>query len=227
MNSQRGGMGKRIEKQINFAMRAVTSILGFFGFFFLYNCFLPIVSTVFLLGCALVICFIELPILFPVRSFWYRLCSSVLFLSLFIPLVLINNTPALHNLFPVVFIMAFSSDSGGYIVGNLCGKHYFAPTISPKKTVEGVVGSFFCVLLILTWYTAVPASSIAGFSFIVAILATSGDLFESYLKRKAGVKDASALVPGHGGLLDRFDSILPVGIFCYIFSKQIIELLNL
>jgi phosphatidate cytidylyltransferase len=104
------------------------------------------------------------------------------------------------------------SDTGGYAFGVFLGKHAMAPSISPKKSWEGFAGSVFAagvggaVLLYLLFDVGLAWGAIFGVA--VSIAAVLGDLAESMIKRDLGVKDMSNLLPGHGGLMDRFDSIL-------------------
>jgi CDP-diglyceride synthetase len=104
-----------------------------------------------------------------------------------------------------------SFDTGAYIVGKLFGKHVIVPTISPKKTWQGCFGGFVFVCFGLFFYTQFTGNTftikIILFALAISILAFAGDLFESYLKRSAGIKDIGAILPGHGGLLDRLDSL--------------------
>ncbi len=122
---------------------------------------------------------------------------------------------------------AWLADSGAYFIGRFFGKHKLAPTISPKKTVEGFVGGVAANLLLLwamgtvyqTWLSAggvvnMPLLLIYGFA--AAFLGTLGDLSASYVKRACHVKDFGNIMPGHGGVLDRFDSILLVAPFLYL-----------
>ncbi|MCD4536038.1 phosphatidate cytidylyltransferase [Nocardioides sp. cx-169] len=113
----------------------------------------------------------------------------------------------------VVFILVtICSDTGGYIAGVLFGKHPMAPVISPKKSWEGFAGSMAAtvgagILLVVhlldgDWWVG------ACLGVIVAVMATLGDLCESVIKRDLGLKDMSQVVPGHGGLMDRLDSLL-------------------
>ena len=112
----------------------------------------------------------------------------------------------------VFILVTIASDIGGYVAGVLFGRHPMAPVISPKKSWEGFVGSLvFCVgigwalvvhLLEGGWWVGVALGLIA------AVMATLGDLCESVIKRDLGVKDMSQVVPGHGGLMDRLDSLL-------------------
>ncbi len=133
-----------------------------------------------------------------------------------------------------LFIIVFTFDTGSYIAGRLFGKHKIAPAISPGKTWEGFVGGaiiscivtyipFIVSLLnhtntnayLYSWFLRI---TLYGLPFVVAtcIIALLGDLFESWLKRRAHIKDSGTLLPGHGGLLDRLDSVLFVAVFFYV-----------
>jgi phosphatidate cytidylyltransferase len=105
------------------------------------------------------------------------------------------------------------NDVGGYAAGVLAGRHRMAPRISPKKTWEGLAGSVVaCVLagiVTLAGFFGAPAWQGVVFGLVIVVTATGGDLAESLLKRRLGVKDMSSLLPGHGGVMDRLDSLLP------------------
>jgi len=105
-----------------------------------------------------------------------------------------------------------ASDIGGYIAGVLFGKHPMAPVISPKKSWEGFVGSaVFCVAVgvaMVVWVLDADWWIGICLGLIAAVMATLGDLCESVLKRDLGIKDMSRVIPGHGGLMDRLDSLL-------------------
>jgi phosphatidate cytidylyltransferase len=116
------------------------------------------------------------------------------------------------SLFLVLFLVVsiWINDTMAYIVGSLIGKTPFSP-ISPKKTWEGTIGgAILCVVVMtLIGYSAgFPLLLGIGISLLAAVVGTLGDLFESKLKRMAGVKDSGQLMPGHGGFLDRFDSLI-------------------
>ncbi len=108
------------------------------------------------------------------------------------------------------------SDVGAYAAGVLFGRHFLAPTISPKKTWEGFAGSLAaCVVAgvaLLGGFFAADWWQGVVFGLAVAVAATAGDLGESFLKRRLGVKDMGALLPGHGGVMDRADSLLPAAL---------------
>ncbi|MBS1187811.1 MAG: phosphatidate cytidylyltransferase [Burkholderiaceae bacterium] len=117
------------------------------------------------------------------------------------------------------------ADTGAYAFGSTFGKHKLAPKISPSKTWEGAIGGWFSVLVVSVISTMIPALEdtfavkfqqklgwFGMFAILTVLVACSvvGDLFESRLKRRAGVKDSSNLLPGHGGVLDRIDALVPV-----------------
>jgi phosphatidate cytidylyltransferase len=121
-----------------------------------------------------------------------------------------------------LLLVVWLGDSGAYYVGKKFGKHKLSPRISPKKTIEGLIGGFIASIItaLVIHYTFFPE-----FPLVHAILAgvllsfagVTGDLAESMWKRSAAVKDSGTLIPGHGGFLDRFDSILftaPI-LYCY------------
>ena len=113
----------------------------------------------------------------------------------------------------VVFILiTIASDIGGYIAGVLFGRHPMAPVISPKKSWEGFAGSLvFCVAVgvsLVVWMLDGDWWVGVALGLIAVVMATLGDLCESVIKRDLGIKDMSQVVPGHGGLMDRLDSLL-------------------
>ena len=125
----------------------------------------------------------------------------------------------------MIFLLLWSNDVGAYFVGKTIGKHQLAPKISPKKTVEGFVGGLiFCMLMgVCIYYFFTPPMLLDAWNEIqqaltlldwmimavlVTLAGTSGDLIESRFKRWVGVKDSGNILPGHGGVLDRFDAFL-------------------
>ena len=141
-----------------------------------------------------------------------------------VPLALaIRLTLTINPFFPIthyngmlllaIFIFIWVNDTGAYLVGSRWGKTPLAPSISPKKTVEGSIGGLLlallsAVILRLLLFPELSWLHILLIAAVVAIFGTIGDLFESSLKRQAGVKDSGKLIPGHGGILDRIDSFL-------------------
>lgn len=117
------------------------------------------------------------------------------------------------SLLLAIFIFIWVNDTGAYLVGSRWGKRRLAPSISPKKSVEGSIGGLLLVLLSavvlrLLLFPELSWLRILLIATVVAVFGTIGDLFESSLKRQAGVKDSGKLIPGHGGILDRIDSLL-------------------
>ncbi|WP_280264472.1 phosphatidate cytidylyltransferase [Nocardia wallacei] len=110
-------------------------------------------------------------------------------------------------------ILVVCSDVGGYVAGVLFGRHPMVPAISPKKSWEGFAGSLvFCIIGgLLTVTLLLQANSMIGVlaGIAVVLVATGGDLIESQVKRELGIKDMGTLLPGHGGIMDRLDSMLP------------------
>jgi len=131
----------------------------------------------------------------------------------------------------LLFVMGlvWAADSGAYFFGKAFGKHKLAPAVSPGKTIEGMCGGLFTASLLavgVTWFMGfVPAKmAIVLFCSLLAVLASVlGDLTESMFKREAGIKDSGTLLPGHGGILDRIDSLtaaLPVFLLSYLLLSQ-------
>lgn len=111
-----------------------------------------------------------------------------------------------------VFIIVWSTDTGAYFVGTFLGRHRLAPAISPKKTWEGLLGGVACSIItvyILLQFIDFPFNNaLLWLTPFISLAGQFGDLFESTLKRFAGIKDSGQIIPGHGGVLDRFDSTL-------------------
>jgi phosphatidate cytidylyltransferase len=113
-----------------------------------------------------------------------------------------------------VFIVTWSTDIGAYFAGRTFGKRKLAPSISPNKTVEGLFGGIAAATLLAgAWVLVFDLGRLLLVCApLFAIAAQGGDLFESAMKRKAGVKDSGAWLPGHGGALDRLDGLVPVAV---------------
>ena len=136
-------------------------------------------------------------------------------------LVRIHTMVIGRHLIMAPFVMAFMSDTGAYFAGRAFGQHKLAPVISPNKTIEGVVGGVFGATVGMVIYALVLDFAFADLqiNYIYAIIygilgslgAVFGDLCFSVIKRQTGIKDYGNLIPGHGGMLDRFDSMMIVG----------------
>ncbi len=128
----------------------------------------------------------------------------------------------------VAVVGPIASDIGGYFAGHFFGRHKLAPQISPKKTIEGSVGAVLFAVIVISaggwlcidtaYFTRLPFFHYPLLGIMISVLAQAGDLMASSIKRFAGIKDFSSLLPGHGGFMDRMDSILfgGVAVFCYL-----------
>lgn len=131
----------------------------------------------------------------------------------------------------LAFVAAWMTDVSAYFVGTFIGKHKLIPDVSPKKTVEGSVGGVFFATVSLPLYgfildliikeLSVNYLALVVLGLVLSVISQIGDLIASLIKREHGVKDYSNLLPGHGGVMDRFDSLLPVStailVLCLIF----------
>lgn len=172
------------------------------------------------------------------KALWYIL--GTLYIAQAFGLVMRIEPVMVVTLLTIVWL----NDTGAYLVGSAVGRHKMAPVVSPKKTWEGFAGGlFFAVGAALVWYSlywqhqfdagvalwsaeayddhVVGSLKWAGFGLVVGLAATLGDLVESKFKRTFGIKDSGTIIPGHGGMLDRFDALLlavPVAVlYIWIF----------
>ena len=112
------------------------------------------------------------------------------------------------------FIVTWATDIGAYFVGKAIGRNRLAPSISPGKTIEGLIGGVVIAALLggaWVWDQQLGRALFVA-APLFALAAQAGDLFESWIKRTAGVKDSSHILPGHGGVLDRLDGLVPVAV---------------
>lgn len=127
----------------------------------------------------------------------------------------------------LVFIVAFGTDTFAYIAGNLFGQHKLSPKLSPKKTIEGSIGGILGSMFLTIIYSIYIGFNISWhlilLSIIVSAMSQLGDLAASKIKRMAGIKDYGFIMPGHGGVLDRFDSIIICAPLIYYYVYYIIN----
>jgi phosphatidate cytidylyltransferase len=147
-----------------------------------------------------------------------------------LPIIILTKIPLLQNVFEPkiiigIFILIWTNDTFAYIVGKSIGKNKLFESISPKKTIEGFVGGIvFAIIagiLIAKFYLQMPIYFWVIIALLISIFGSIGDLVESKFKRIAGVKDSGNIMPGHGGVLDRLDSVIFVAPFLYLFLQII------
>ena len=199
--------------------------IGVLSLFFLPNWFFVLI----VLGLLAHILYSEWPQLFSTsdKLFWLMPLYPALPCILIIYLQLYGYD--MLNL--MMFCVVAAHDSGSYIIGKHFGQHALAPSISPNKTWEGFFGGFvlsFLFSLIFFWHNsyALIAGSIIPLILSLNFASLAGDLFESTLKRRAGIKDAGTVLPGHGGALDRIDGLLITAVIVFLARNYIRLLLN-
>jgi phosphatidate cytidylyltransferase len=156
--------------------------------------------------------------------------SASLFPSLYLAIpigaiVAIRESAGPAPLF-LLMLTVIVSDSAQYYTGRLTGRRLLAPTISPRKTIEGAIGGVVFGTAVFAavgawWLPAVPPIARVLMGLGIVVVGIAGDLFESMLKRSAGVKDSSTIIPGHGGVLDRIDALLFAAPFFYVVGRFI------
>lgn len=166
---------------------------------------------------------------------WGNLCAGQVMVAL--PFALMNGV-MMHSkwLMLVLFILLWVNDSGAYIVGSLMakrkgGNHKMFPRVSPAKSWEGLIGGFVFdliagyVFFLVGWTADMGLVNSLMLALFVGVFGTLGDLMESLFKRTLGVKDSGKFMPGHGGVLDRFDSLLlatPVVYFLFVYLPTLL-----
>ncbi|WAC94441.1 phosphatidate cytidylyltransferase [Mycobacterium sp. Aquia_213] len=158
-------------------------------------------------------------------SNYLRDASATVFLAAWVPLfasfgvLLVYPHDGAGRVF-CLMITVVASDTGGYAIGALFGKHPMVPAISPKKSWEGFTGSLVfgitAAILTATLLAGKPAWIGALLGLVLVLSCTLGDLVESQVKRDLGIKDMGRLLPGHGGLMDRLDGVLPSAVAAWI-----------
>ena len=163
---------------------------------------------------------------FPFRAIAYTL-TGILYIAL--PLSLCNglafpvNGEYTSDILLGFFILLWTNDTFAYLTGMMFGRHRLFERISPKKSWEGFIGGLICTvalsLLITQWLPILPFYHWMAVAAIIVIFGVYGDLIESLLKRNLNIKDSGHFLPGHGGILDRFDSVFLAAPMVYFYLK--------
>lgn len=218
-----------LQLSTEFLKRLVTGIALGIAFWGIYFYLPPIFFSIILVVILLFIIVYEWTLLFPIDKPIFWLLMPPYLIAPFAMLIRLNHNPTYHELVLILFILVFSFDTGSYVAGTLLGKHHICQSISPKKTWEGMLGGYifaiigFIIIIFergyhLSWWF------VGIFTLIICTLSLLGDLFESWLKRRADLKDSGTFLPGHGGFLDRFDGILFAVFFFYVCKDYLISL---
>lgn len=206
-------------------------LLALAFYFFSYNLINPYALLVLLIGCLFVNLFLlkDLFSLGKIPMFLNKKYISVVF-YIIAGFVFLTLIPFIDQVFTPkiivgIFILVWSNDTFAYVIGKSFGKRKLFERISPKKTIEGFAGGLLgaiCASFIIFKVTDTYTLLIwLGLALIVSIFGTIGDLIQSKFKRQANVKDSGFLMPGHGGLYDRLDSIIYASPFVYAFLQII------
>ena len=191
-------------------------------------------DPMFILGCLSIVA-VWLTGFFHVMEHLAAIITGIIFLMLIMPVLLrrivhfldaaLSVAGVLYVSLPFLYMMLLrASDTFAYFVGSACGKHKLASYISPNKTMEGFLGSLVAstvVGTVLGYLFGFPLIEMALLGLLLAVVATLGDLVESVAKRETHIKDSGNIIPGHGGIWDRFDTCLltaPVLYYFVLFS---------
>lgn len=218
-------LGRRLPLILSMAAAVVLPLLEF-------PWYLDILSFVFPL---VVLCFLSAMQRMdemPVPGLWLTMVLSLMVTVFFAAIPLLRKAEfGLHYLI-LFMLVCVATDSGAYFVGRARGRNKLAPTVSPSKTVEGALGGtvasiilclLFCIAVDLT-SIQVNYAAVLLYGAVTSVVGQIGDLSMSVIKRLSGVKDFGKILPGHGGILDRFDSQLFAAPFTLIFVESICPL---
>ena len=159
----------------------------------------------------------------PQTLSWFLL--GLVYLGGFLPhFVLLSELPRGREWIFFVLLTVMAADTGGYFIGTLFGKRKLAPQLSPGKTIEGTAGliatgTLAGSLAARLWLPSLSGGEAAFLAFWLSVIGQLGDLFESWIKRRWGVKDSGVLFPGHGGILDRVDSLIFPALVTTLYVK--------
>lgn len=167
---------------------------------------------------------------YPVADAAFEIVMTLYISYGFSSLVLLRDMPYGEYVYLIAFIIPWMSDAGAYFIGCNLGKHKLNPAVSPKKTIEGATGGILVGTVSVLIYGFIverifalrPQYGWLAFAgFVISVLSQCGDLVASLIKRHYNVKDYGYIFPGHGGVLDRFDSVIAAAPFLYILCLML------
>lgn len=170
---------------------------------------------------------------FPVANAAFEIVMTLYISYGFSSLVLLRDMRFGAYVFLIAFLVPWMSDAGAYFIGCNFGRHKLNPAVSPKKTIEGAVGGIVAGTLSIMLYGLIIQSVfklepqygwLAFTGFVISVVSQCGDLIASLIKRHYNVKDYGRIFPGHGGVLDRFDSVIAAAPFLYILCLMLDKL---
>lgn len=223
----------KISKLLNFRPLKIwgyiSTVIVFLLSYLINANYLPSVAYIFILFIFLTLFIVELIFNYKINEIFINISINIFaFIYIILPISLlpgiafINGTYS-HKMLLYIFILICVNDTMAYVVGMILGKHKIHKEISPKKSWEGFFGGLiftFLVSYVLSKYNFVQIKNQYYIpAIIIPIFGTTGDFFESLLKRKANIKDSGNILPGHGGILDRIDSLLFIIPVIYIWLK--------
>lgn len=214
------------EPILRFITASIVGTIFWCVFFYLQ----PIYFSILLFTILCTILLTEWKNLFKLNDFWFWFIMPWYPILPFAILIYMNSMPDYHTLVYYLFMIVFAFDSTAYITGKLIGFHKIVPQLSPGKTIEGCIGGLIGALF--TLYFALEYSNVSlrhdqlfTLTFVTCAMAFVGDIFESFLKRKAHIKDSGNILPGHGGFLDRFDAVMMASFFFFMFRNELVSIL--
>jgi len=153
--------------------------------------------------------------------------GAILYISyLFSYTLIIRGIPKVGaRLTITIFFVTWMADTGAFTVGKLLGKHRFFPEYSPHKSVEGFLGAIgfsLIATMVSSFWISLPFLHLVVLGFLIGAIGEIGDLFESMLKRSIGIKDFGKILPGHGGIIDRFDSLFFTSPIFFYYLKYLV-----
>ncbi len=160
---------------------------------------------------------------------WALFTAGLLYVPLLLAqLLLLRAEPLGHAWILLMLVIVMAGDSAAYYIGSTFGRHKLYPAVSPNKSIEGALGGLAgsvagAFVARLTFFPQLEVTDCLVIAILLGVLGQLGDLFESLLKRSCGVKDSGGLVPGHGGILDRLDSILFAAPAAWLYARYLFK----